>query len=496
MFAFGFERSARKEAQLFRMQHSDSVKRAFSDARGFPLTLFVVAFVVSISTTCVTLWQSREIELRGEELGALHVKLVEHVGRIMEYDETLTMSARLCAATGDFEYEHRYKTVDPKLTQSIHALRSFVPTAEIAELVATTDDANSKLVDLEVQSFALTHAGRGPEGMSLLGSSEYSQLKAAYAAGMTKTTSAAQREMGHEYSALRQRGRWLMFGSTMGVVGLVIAWVSAVRSARAWVTLRSQAEVDRHRNLEAVSREKDEFLATISHSLKTPLNHILGFAELLKDGRVGTLSSQQQVFVDDIYNAGRGQLSAVDSLIELAEVQISRVQVKATPQNPSDLLREIARAHHSDLHQAGLTLEVEEHEDLGLVPLDARAISRMVGVLIKNACQFTPAGGKVALAARRVDRADVGAPVRSDVDSYLQFSVNDSGAGIAPDVLRRLFRPFSQGDGRLARTHQGTGIGLALVKKTAEFHGGGCAVTSELGKGSTFFVWLPLSDVT
>ncbi len=459
--------------------------------RSFPLALFVVAFVVSISTTCLMLWQSREIGARAEELEALHVDLTEHVGSIMQYDEVLTMSARLCAATGDFAYEKRYDEFDPKLVENIDALRSFVPTVELEQLVASTDEANARLVSIEREAFALTHKDLGRDAILLLASSEYGRLKDLYAAGMQGTTDAAERVIAGEYRSLRQRENVLAIGSAIGVLALIVAWIAAVRAANAWIAMRAQAESDRYMQLEAVGREKDEFLATISHSFKTPLNHILGFAELLKDGRVGHLSTKQQEFVEDIFTAGSGQLSSVDALIELAEVQASKVSLKATSQDPRTVLEAVVRAHQSRLKGAGLTFEFSVANDLDPIPLDTKVVSRIIGILLDNACRFTEAGGKVTLAARRVSRLEVPAWVSADADHYLEVTVEDNGAGIPPDVLRRLFRPFIQGDGRLARTHQGTGISLTLLKKLAELHGGGCAVESEEGTGSRFFIWLP-----
>lgn len=100
------------------------------------------------------------------------------------------------------------------------------------------------------------------------------------------------------------------------------------------------------------------------------------------------------------------------------------------------------------------------------------------------ACPFS-------LVARRVPRTDVAAPVRIEADEYLELAVADNGPGIAPEMLPRLFQPFVQGDGRLSRSHGGTGVGLMLVKLLAELHGGGSSVESKPGFGAKFLVWLP-----
>ena len=473
------------------MPKSAPIEQAPESTQAFPLALFVVAFVASISTTLLMMWQAHRNVESAKVLSDQHVTLTDRVGKIMQYDEVLTMSARQCAATGDFAYERRYDEFDPKLAAEIEALRGFIPSVEIAGLVGATDEANTGLIAIERQAFLLAHEGRGQEGLTLLEGKEYGRLKGVYARGMTGTTDAAKRVIDGEYRQLRERGQWFAIGSSIGVGALIIAWVAAMRSARAWVALRARVEQERYQQLEAIGREKDEFLATVSHSLKTPLNHILGFAGLLKEGRVGNLSPKQQEFVEDIFVAGSGELAVVDSLIELAEVQASKVPLRTTAQDPRAAVDVLVRNHQGQARLAGVALAIEIDGDLGTVPLDERIVGRILGILLDNALRFTPAGGTVTLAARRVTRADVEAPIQSQSADYLELTVRDTGPGIAPEVLRRLFRPFVQGDGRLARSHQGTGIGLTLARKLAELHRGWCGVRSELGAGATFFVWLP-----
>jgi len=243
--------------------------------------------------------------------------------------------------------------------------------------------------------------------------------------------------------------------------------------------------------VEQASRGKDEFLAAISHELKTPLNHILGFADLLKEGLVGELSAEQKGMAQDIFDAGSKQLAIVNSLIELARLQAGKVKLQARPEDPAKMLGEIANRHAAKAQAAGLAFAVEVAQSLGEMPLDREVVTHLLDQLLKNACKFTPSGGKVSLVARRVPRTDVAAPVRVEAGEYLELAVADNGPGVAPEILPRLFQPFVQGEGGLARSHQGTGVGLTLVKLLAELHGGGSAVESKPGSGAKFLVWLP-----
>jgi signal transduction histidine kinase len=257
------------------------------------------------------------------------------------------------------------------------------------------------------------------------------------------------------------------------------------------VIVRTAALEQAKLEVEQASRGKDEFLASISHELKTPLNHILGFADLLKEGLAGELTSEQKSMAQDIFDAGSKQLSIIHSLIELARLQAGKVKLQTRQQSPAKILGEVAAQHAAKARASGLDFAVEMAENMGEMMLDREVVTYLLDQLLDNAFKFTPSGGKVSLIARRVPRKDITAPVRVETDEYLELAVNDNGSGIAPEILPRLFQAFVQGDGRLARSHGGTGIGLILTRLMAELHGGGSGVQSESGVGTKFLVWLP-----
>jgi len=256
------------------------------------------------------------------------------------------------------------------------------------------------------------------------------------------------------------------------------------------VMVRTAALEQAKLEVEQASRGKDEFLAAISHELKTPLNHILGFADLLKEGMVGELSAEQKDMAQNIFDAGSRQLALVHSLIELARLQAGKVKLQIRQETPATVLGEIAARHVAKAQASGLDFAVEVEENMGEMMLDRELVMHLLDQLLANAFKFTPSGGKVCLVARRVPRKDVTVPVRVEADEYLELAVADNGPGIAPEILPRLFQAFVQGDGRLTRSHGGTGVGLILTKLMAELHGGGSGVRSEFGTGAKFLVWL------
>jgi signal transduction histidine kinase/DNA-binding response OmpR family regulator len=283
-------------------------------------------------------------------------------------------------------------------------------------------------------------------------------------------------------------------------------------------TARQQVEAERKKldqrlqqknvELEEASQMKSEFLANMSHELRTPLNAIIGFSEVLRDGLIGDLTDQQRGFIGDIFGSGKHLLSLINDILDLSKVEAGKMVLDLEPVSVSTLfanslsiIREKAASHH-----IRLDLDPDAVEALGSIQADPRKLKQILYNLLSNAVKFTADGGHVTLRASRVPRADVGRPRASCASrafpladnafaEFLEIRVADSGIGISPAGLERLFRPFSQIDSGLARKFEGTGLGLAMVKLLTELHGGTVAVESGAGEGSCFTVWLPLRAV-
>ena len=256
--------------------------------------------------------------------------------------------------------------------------------------------------------------------------------------------------------------------------------------------------------LEGASRMKSEFLANMSHELRTPLNAIIGFSEVLKDGMVGALTEQQRGFIGDIFGSGKHLLSLINDILDLSKVEagkmeldVETIELTGVFANSRSIVREKAAAR-----QVNVVMDVAP--EVASIQADGRKVKQIVYNLLSNAVKFTAEGGRVTLRARSVPYSAVGRlagewPGRSfpiaaasDFTSFVEITATDTGIGISPKGMERLFMPFSQIDSGLARRFEGTGLGLALVKLLAELHGGGVAVESNEGEGSRFTVWLPI----
>ena len=231
--------------------------------------------------------------------------------------------------------------------------------------------------------------------------------------------------------------------------------------------------------LEDANRLKSEFLANMSHELRTPLNAIIGFSEVLKDGLLGDMPEEQVDYIQDIFDSANHLLSLINDILDLSKIEAGKMELDVSEldlhevfSNSLSIVKE--RAHANRIH-----LELDVPEELDAMQADGRKVKQILYNLLSNAVKFTPSGGKVTLRARR------------DGD-WLEIAVADTGIGIAADKISRLFRHFEQLDGSLSRKHEGTGLGLVMVKRLAELHGGQVGVESEPNKGSTFTVRLPM----
>jgi signal transduction histidine kinase len=231
---------------------------------------------------------------------------------------------------------------------------------------------------------------------------------------------------------------------------------------------------------EAAGRAKSEFMASMSHELRTPLNGIIGFSEFLVDGKPGALNPKQKEYLGDILSSGRHLLQLINDVLDLSKVEAGKIEFYPEPFLLRNAIEEVRAVAVPMAQKKGIQVSLTIAAELGEVTLDQIKFKQVVYNLLSNALKFTDKGGHV--------------DVQCDPHGSDQFTlaVQDSGIGIKPEDLKRLFREFEQIDSGAGRRYEGTGLGLALTRKLVELQGGGITVESEQGKGSTFTVTLPL----
>jgi GAF domain-containing protein/CheY-like chemotaxis protein len=250
----------------------------------------------------------------------------------------------------------------------------------------------------------------------------------------------------------------------------------AIQNARLFRALEDQG-----RRLEAADRHKSEFLANMSHELRTPLNAIIGYSEMLQEEAEDTGA---EAFVPDlrkIHGAGRHLLELINGVLDLSKIEAGKMEIFLETFSVPEMVRDIAAVIQPLAEKNANRLEVRCDEALGAMRGDLTKVRQALFNLLSNACKFTD-HGTVALAA---DREVV------DGTEWLRFAVRDTGIGLAPEQIDRLFQEFTQVDAEAGRRYGGTGLGLALSRRLCRMMGGDIAVESAPGRGSTFTIRLP-----
>ncbi|MEA5620314.1 PAS domain S-box protein [Cronbergia sp. UHCC 0137] len=243
--------------------------------------------------------------------------------------------------------------------------------------------------------------------------------------------------------------------------------------------------------LARATRLKDEFLANMSHELRTPLNAILGLSEGLQEEVFGVVTEKQRRSLQIIERSGTHLLALINDILDLSKIEAGQVELDCTMIDINQLCQSSLSFIKQQAFQKQIQLEVKLQPNLPELMVDERRIRQVLINLLNNAVKFTPEGGSITLTVTREQY-----PPETEIThlrDFIRIAVIDTGIGIAPENLHKLFQPFVQIDSSLNRQYSGTGLGLSLVKRIVEMHGGQVGVSSQIGVGSRFTADLPCS---
>ncbi len=246
-----------------------------------------------------------------------------------------------------------------------------------------------------------------------------------------------------------------------------------------------------------VTKLKDEFLANMSHELRTPLNSILGLSEALRDQIFGLMNEPQLKAISTVESSAEHLLSLINDILDLSKISSGMMELEIESASVKILCDSSLAFIKQKAHEKNLQILTSIPMFINDINIDIRRTKQILINLLSNAVKFTPDGGKVTLLVafghgdKWQGEATIPQQLKMQNSSMILFQVLDTGIGIAANDLQKLFQPFVQVSGSLNRQHEGTGLGLALVKQITELHGGQIIAESELGKGSRFTVALP-----
>ena len=233
-----------------------------------------------------------------------------------------------------------------------------------------------------------------------------------------------------------------------------------------------------NRRVREADRMKSEFLANMSHELRSPLNGIIGFAELLFDGKLGPVAPEHKEFLGDILNSGRHLLQLINEVLDLAKVEAGRLEFRPEPVDLERLVHEVTEVLGAVAVGKRIHLETQV-ANLGEVVADPSKLKQVLYNYLSNALKFTPEEGRVIVR------------VKPEGADRFRLEVEDTGIGIGPEDIGRLFVEFQRPESSAAQKDQGAGLGLALTRRLVEAQGGRVGVESRPGEGSVFHAVLP-----
>ena len=267
------------------------------------------------------------------------------------------------------------------------------------------------------------------------------------------------------------------------------------QQAQQQLTERNQQLALSNEELARATRLKDEFLANMSHELRTPLNAILGMTEGLQEQVFGDINAKQLKALTTIERSGSHLLELINDILDLSKIEAGQIQLECVPTALVPLCTSSLAFIKQQALKKQIQLEIKLPANPPCLLVDERRIRQVLINLLNNAVKFTPEGGRITLAASLPlldsDLELEDCLAQMDSQPFLRITILDTGIGISSENIPKLFQPFVQIDSALNRQYAGTGLGLALVKRIVELHGGRVGLTSELGVGSCFstLVW-------
>jgi signal transduction histidine kinase len=237
---------------------------------------------------------------------------------------------------------------------------------------------------------------------------------------------------------------------------------------------------DRNIELFKANKLKSEFLANMSHEFRTPLNAILGFAQLLREKPSENIEKSKR-YAENIITSGRSLLNMINDLLDLAKAEAGKIELRIEKTNIKHLCEGLVAFFSPLTEEKGIYVRLSIHKNIPLIQTDAGKVQQILYNLLSNATKFTPENGKIEIAAKMLD------------EKSIRIAVSDTGSGISQEHQKTVFEKFRQLDGSITRQGAGTGLGLAICKELASLLAGSISVESKPGKGSTFYLDIPVS---
>ncbi|KAB0671170.1 hybrid sensor histidine kinase/response regulator [Oryzomonas sagensis] len=250
-----------------------------------------------------------------------------------------------------------------------------------------------------------------------------------------------------------------------------------------------------------LEQEKDDFVSMLSHDMKNPLTAVIGSIDIIREGRLGAVNQEQAEYLHAAIDSCNEVIAMIDNLLDIHRFEAGRMQMKVAAHSAVEILRGVTRPFTRIAEHDGIRLRERFFRETPKIAVDKNVFSRVIANLLANSVKFTPEGGEIVVSCRCLKGAEVpwtrlpsyvAVPDGfAEKDCFVQVSIRDTGSGIPPDDLGRIFERYSQSRSGVGRERGGAGLGLAFCKMAVESCGGIIWVESEAGLGSIFVILVP-----
>jgi signal transduction histidine kinase/DNA-binding response OmpR family regulator len=445
----------------------------------FPVRAAVLALAAMVLIAVASVATTWLVGKRIRSVASSQVAVLTAAAQLQRERELLELYATIAIATGDEKYAMRYGQVQPQLRRTLGELRRAIDLPENQAAILGVEQAEREISATEFHALDLAVAGQREAAQAVFERRRYKQFADAFRTGLAEIQ---QRTRTYVADTQLETNRFLTLNLVSNMVALLLialAWLILLRPARAWAQQLDEAR----RRAESAAAAKSEFLAVMSHEMRTPLNSIIGFADLAL--AEAELRGGLRRHVELVQASGQMLLTVINDLLDFSKIEAGRIELADEPFAIETVVDNAISIIRPGAEAKGLEMRVESDPRLATFYRgDENRLRQVVLNLLNNAVKFT-ARGRVSLSIEGLGR--------SAERHRIRFSVEDTGPGIEPDRQSRLFEPFVQADASITRSYGGTGLGLSISKRLVEAMGGTIGFTSEPGRGSTFRFELDLA---
>jgi signal transduction histidine kinase len=504
------------------------LKLASNLSIGFLIIIISVISVWSVLLFQLNQFENQSVDLQdGEKELQKTAELNDLATDIKYYDESLTQSARNYAFTGDAKWKEKYIADEPKLDEIIKRSNELGDESD-HEFFASIDNANRALVEMEYESIKLVDQGKSADAVKILESKQYWDLKKTYAQGLASYTAkhdsvetSLQHAHAHEIVMLTTKiGSFvsntinilvtaipiIVILSTIFIImifrGISKPVTSLIEALKKVSTGNFETEIkiggnDEIHDLAAsfnlmskqlkgyaqkveLDKAKDEFMAMISHELKTPLVPITGYTSLLLADKYGKLTANQRNKIQIIQSSTQSLLKLISDLLDVQKIELGKLRLDVKNENMSEIILDAIEKTKPDTDKFGIRVTTDLQNDLYCM-CDKNRIEQVISNILLNSSDFCSKNtGRIHVTAR-------------SHDGLVSIVVKDNGIGMTKENIAKLFAKFYQGDTSSTREHSGTGLGLAVCKGIVTNHGGKIWIESEgIERGTEVHITIPV----